>query len=131
MNVGLGVSAAIVIGAGSGAAGAASTATNSLAAIVIGAAPYVFILNAISAVRTVYTIAIVAWAIFSWFDHSKGALRDIYTILDKLVGPFVGLFRKRIPSLGGIDFSPLVAVVVIQLFTQILVWIVQFIFTPY
>jgi uncharacterized protein YggT (Ycf19 family) len=60
-----------------------------------------------------YTLLIVVWALFSWFDHSKGFLHDLYVALDRLVGPYVGLFKRFIPPLGGIDFSPVAAIVVL------------------
>ena len=94
-------------------------------------ATYVFIINAINAVRTIYTLVIFAWAILSWFNHDKGVMKDIYGFLDKLAGPVVRLFRKVIPPLGGIDFSPFLAVIVIQIFSQILIWVVQFFFAPF
>ena len=101
------------------------------AAIVIGVSAYLLVLNLINALRTVYTLVIFAWAIFSWFDHSKGILRDIYSVLDKLAGPLVKPIKKIMPSMGGIDFSPFVAIIVVQLATQVLLWAAQSFFAPY
>jgi len=101
------------------------------AAIVIGVSAFVMIMNLINALRTIYTLIIFAWAIFSWFDHSKGALRDIYAVLDKLAGPLVKPIKKTMPSMGGIDFSPLIAIIIVQLITQILLWALQFFFSAY
>jgi len=72
------------------------------------------------ALVNIYVILIVIWAIFSWFNHSRGWLSDIYRVLDMVVGPFVNLFRRIIPPLGGIDLSPLIAVIVLQLVVRIL-----------
>ncbi|MCL2883187.1 MAG: YggT family protein [Coriobacteriia bacterium] len=68
----------------------------------------------------IYVILIIIWAVISWFDHSKGWLRDAYGALNKIVGPYVGLFRRFIPPLGGIDLSPLIAVVVLQILVRLL-----------
>ena len=67
-----------------------------------------------------YGLMIFIWAIFSWFDHSRGILADIYRVLDTLVGPFVGLFRRFIPTAGGIDFSPFIAILLLQLIARLL-----------
>ncbi|MDR0308663.1 MAG: YggT family protein [Coriobacteriales bacterium] len=63
----------------------------------------------------IYVVLIVVWAIFSWFDHSKGLLNDIYKVLDQIISPFINLFKRFIPPLGGLDLSPLIAVILLQL----------------
>lgn len=67
-----------------------------------------------------YTMLIFVWALLSWFDHSRGWLSDVYRALDTLVGPYVGLFRRIVPSIGGIDVSPMVAVLALQLLLWLL-----------
>ena len=47
-------------------------------------------------------------------DALLGFLRDICE-------PFLRIFRRVIPSLGGIDFSPILAIVTLQLFNSIVV----------
>ena len=71
-------------------------------------------------VINIYGMMIFVWAIFSWFDHSRGILADIYRVLDTLVGPFVGLFKRFIPRVGGIDFSPFIAILLLQLIARLL-----------
>ncbi|MDR3053687.1 MAG: YggT family protein [Coriobacteriales bacterium] len=68
-----------------------------------------------------YVILIVVWAIFSWFDHSKGVLNDIYKVLDAVVSPYINLFKRFIPPIGGIDLSPILAIVLLQLVVRLLV----------
>ncbi|MBQ9058764.1 MAG: YggT family protein [Atopobiaceae bacterium] len=63
-----------------------------------------------------YQILIVVWAIFSWFPISnEGLFADIRNVISRLVQPYVGLFQRVIPPLGGIDFSPVVAIVALNL----------------
>ena len=38
-----------------------------------------------------------------------GLLQDIAAVLDSVCGPWLNLFRRFIPPMGGIDFSPVVA----------------------
>ena len=50
-----------------------------------------------------------------------GLLQDIAAVLDSVCGPWLGLFRRFIlcrrsaPPMGGIDFSPVVAIIALQL----------------
>ncbi|MDR3315678.1 MAG: YggT family protein [Coriobacteriales bacterium] len=67
-----------------------------------------------------YVILIIVWALFSWFDHSKGILNDIYNIIDAVVSPYVGLFKRFIPSMGGFDISPMIAIVVLYVVQRLL-----------
>jgi YggT family protein len=67
-----------------------------------------------------YTLLIFIWALFSWFDHSSGIMRDVYQVLDSVCRPYVSIFRKFIPTPGGVDFSPFVALLVIQIVLRIL-----------
>jgi uncharacterized protein YggT (Ycf19 family) len=67
-----------------------------------------------------YVLLIVIWAILSWFNQGRGFVNDIYEILDKIVSPYINLFRRFIPTAGGMDFSPLVAILVLQLVLRLL-----------
>jgi YggT family protein len=67
-----------------------------------------------------YVIIIVVWAILSWFNKGGGLVNDIYNILDKIVSPYVNLFRRFIPSAGGMDFSPLIAIILLQVVGRLL-----------
>jgi len=78
------------------------------------------IANIIYAIINFYVLIIIAWAVLSWFRGRKGLVRDIYQVLDKIVDPYVGLFRKFIPVAGGLDFSPLIAIVILQVIIRVL-----------
>jgi len=66
------------------------------------------------AVLTFYSILVFVWVILSWFKGSGKVVSDIYKVLDPIVAPYVNLFRRFIPPIGGLDFSPLVALIVLQ-----------------
>jgi YggT family protein len=67
-----------------------------------------------------YVLVIVFWAVLSWFNKGKGLVNDVYNALDKLVDPFIELFRRFIPTAGGMDFSPLVAILILQILVRFL-----------
>ena len=68
-----------------------------------------------------YVILIIIWAVLSWFQGRVGFLQEIRQVLDKIVGPFVKIFRKIIPTTGGLDFSPFIAIIILQLLIRLLV----------
>ncbi|GIU95094.1 MAG: hypothetical protein KatS3mg012_1551 [Gaiellaceae bacterium] len=63
---------------------------------------------------SIYVLLILAWVILSWvrLPYSRTAAA-VQRFLDEVVGPYIGLFRGRIPTLGPLDLSPVVAVVVL------------------
>ena len=85
------------------------------------------IAGVISAVIYVYTILIVMHIVIQLL-FSAG-LRPPYTrttnsilqFLRDVCEPFLRLFRRIIPSFGGLDFSPLLALITLQLVNQVLV----------
>jgi YggT family protein len=84
--------------------------------------PY-FIKEILLQLVNIYVIIIVVWALFSWFDHSKGFLRDIYNVLDKLVRPYINVFKRFIPPMGGIDITPIIAIIALQLVIRLIVYV--------
>jgi len=64
-------------------------------------------------VLNIFVFAVFARAILSWFD--PGNYNPASSILQSLTEPLLILCRKVIPDLGGIDLSPLIALVLLQL----------------
>ena len=60
-----------------------------------------------------YVILIFAYTLMSWFPV-RGVAYDIYGVLASLCEPFIGVFRRFIPPLGGMDFSPWAAILAVQ-----------------
>ena len=62
-----------------------------------------------------YTLAIVVYCLMSWFP---GALQTKFgMVLDRIVSPFLNLFHF-IPPIFNIDFSPIIALIVLELVEQ-------------
>ena len=68
-----------------------------------------------------YQMLIFVWVIMSWIPVRDGLLEDIYSVLDQLCEPYVGIFRRFLPPFGGLDFSPVVAVLLLSLLSRGLV----------
>jgi YggT family protein len=84
------------------------------------------IANYISVLAYVYTLVIIAYILTNlalslglripysrWSDAILGFLRDV-------TEPYLRLFRRILPSFGGLDFSPIVAILVLQLAARLL-----------
>ena len=72
-----------------------------------------------------YELLILAECILSWVALAGGDMvRDIYEAISRITEPFVGIFRKFIPSIGGggmgIDFSPMIAIIVLDLLKRLI-----------
>lgn len=79
-----------------------------------------FLFFLIGAALQLLLIAIIANAILSWlfaFDVVNYRNRFVYqlaTVLDRVTSPILAPLRRFIPPLGGIDLTPIVALIVIQ-----------------
>ena len=81
--------------------------------INIGALTILSITQLISLLINVLVFAVFARALLSWVN--PGTFNAAASILETLTEPLLELCRKVIPSLGGIDLSPLAALLLLQL----------------
>lgn len=75
------------------------------------------LISLISRIIETYSWLIIVWALLSWvpISRSDSLVQDIREVLDRLVAPYMNLFRRVVPPVAGIDFSPMVALVVLEL----------------
>lgn len=66
-----------------------------------------------------YVLVILARVVLSWLpvDHDQPWARFIVDVTEPVVGPI----RQVLPPIGGLDFSPLLAMLLLQLARNILV----------
>ena len=70
----------------------------------------------------VYSMLIFVYVMLSWFPTDRGILADINTVLGKICDPYLTLFKKFIPPIGGmVDVSPIVALLVLQFGVRLLI----------
>lgn len=75
----------------------------------------------VNAVITLMVWAIIGSAILSWlfaFDvinHRNRFVNQLATFLDTVTRPILEPFRRIIPPLGGIDISPIVVLLLLQI----------------
>ena len=69
-----------------------------------------------------YSMVLFVYVIMSWLPTDRGILGDIYRVLGKVCEPYLGLFRKLIPPMGGmVDVTPIIALLVLQFGVRLLV----------
>jgi len=81
--------------------------------INIGALAILSITQLISLLINVLVFAVFARALLSWIN--QGSFNAAASILATLTEPLLDMCRKVIPSMGGIDLSPLAALLLLQL----------------
>ena len=60
------------------------------------------------------------WCLLSWLPASRGGLlEDIRAAIGMLVEPYLGIFRRVIPPVIGVDFSPVVAILALGIIERL------------
>lgn len=81
--------------------------------VSIGALAILSFTQLISLLINIFIFAVIARAILSWV--SPGAYNPATSILYSLTEPLLNTCRRIIPDLGGLDLSPLIALLALQL----------------
>ena len=81
--------------------------------INMGALAILSITQLLALLINVFVFAVFARAILSWLN--PGSFNAAASILDTRTDPLLDIIRKVIPNLGGLDLSPLAALLLLQL----------------
>ena len=90
------------------------------------AAIITFVFFIVGSLLGLLELAIVVSAILSWlfaFDvlnHRNRAVAQIADALDRIVSPTLAPLRRIVPPLGGLDITPVIAILLIEGFLRIL-----------
>lgn len=80
--------------------------------------------SVVNALFNFFELLIVAWCVMSWVPRKEGGIvDDVASVLERIVGPYLSLFRRLVPPIAGIDFTPVVAVIVLGLVQRVVVGI--------
>ena len=71
-------------------------------------------LTAFTTFLQIYSILLLIRILLTWFPNVDWYSQPFAT-LSQLTDPYLNLFRSLIPPLGGIDFSPILAFLVLNL----------------
>jgi YggT family protein len=72
----------------------------------------------------VLTFAIFFRAILSWFTMSSRSplLISIYRVFIQITEPILAPLRRIIPTIGMIDITPIIAILLLQIIAQVLLY---------
>ncbi len=73
----------------------------------------------------VLTWAIIIRTLLSWFSVGGGGIQPVFRLLFEITEPVLGPIRRALPTIGAIDFSPLVALLLVQFLGGILAGLVR------
>ncbi len=69
-----------------------------------------------------YTTMLFVYVLMSWIPMQRGVVADIYRVLGRVCDPYLNLFRKLVPPLGGmVDVTPIIALLVLQFGVRLIV----------
>lgn len=86
--------------------------------------PYTLV-QIIDSLINFYNILIIVYCLLTWIPmNPNGLLADIGAVLDGIVGPYLNFFRRFMPPMGGIDFSPVIAVLALTFIERLLVYLI-------
>ncbi|MEB3336661.1 MAG: YggT family protein [Leptolyngbyaceae bacterium] len=66
----------------------------------------------------IYFILLIIACLLTWFNVDWS--NPIFSTLRQLTEPYLNLFRSLIPPMGGIDFSPMLAIFLMQFLARTL-----------
>lgn len=72
----------------------------------------------INLIVNAFTLLIIVYVILGYFLSPYHPTREM---LGRLVEPFLNPLRRVIPSAGGLDFSPMILLIAVQLIGQVLI----------
>ncbi|MEH2396838.1 YggT family protein [Nostoc sp.] len=62
----------------------------------------------------IYTVLLIIRVLLTWFPTINW-YNQPFSALSQITDPYLDLFRRIIPPLGGMDFSPMLAIILLQL----------------
>lgn len=69
--------------------------------------------NTIAKFVAIYTVVLIIRILLSWFPNINW-FDPPFSVLSQLTDPYLNVFRSIIPPLGGLDFSPMLAILLLQ-----------------
>jgi YggT family protein len=81
--------------------------------------PILLIVSTLTNFIQIYLILIFVRILLSWFQTADWA-QSIMSFLAPITDPYLNIFRSIIPPLGGLDLSPIIAILALQFVNYIL-----------
>lgn len=79
------------------------------------------LLSLVSNLFQAYTIVLVIYALLSWLPGARES--TLGQFITRLARPYLDIFDRIIPSVGGISFNVIIAIFVLRFIRDGLMWI--------
>ena len=76
------------------------------------------IANIINLVANLFILLVIADSILSFF---LSPFHPVRATIDRIVNPFLAPIRRVVPLVGGLDLSPLVLIILVEVLARVLV----------
>ncbi|MBW4551909.1 MAG: YggT family protein [Aphanocapsa sp. GSE-SYN-MK-11-07L] len=77
------------------------------------------VMTALANFLQIYLLLLIVRILLSWFPNIDW-MRQPFSALRQLTDPYLDIFRSFIPPLGGIDFSPILGFVLLNVLISLL-----------
>lgn len=74
----------------------------------------------VAVVLNIFQLALFIRVVMSWFPLSSSAARSVMDIVVRITEPVLGPIRRALPSFGGLDISPIVAILLLSILTRLI-----------
>ncbi|HAX76483.1 MAG TPA: YggT family protein [Cyanobacteria bacterium UBA11372] len=79
----------------------------------------VLLITTLAQFLQIYSVLLFIRILLSWFPNINW-YDPPFSILSQLTDPYLNIFRSFIPPLGGMDFSPILAIVLLNVVSSLL-----------
>jgi YggT family protein len=79
----------------------------------------------INTLQSIYSFMIIGYVLMSWLPNARESFIGVF--LGKMVEPYLGIFRRFIPPIGGmLDLSPIIALFALRFVASGLIAVIEF-----
>ena len=73
-----------------------------------------FLTDSLARFIDIYILIIIVRILLSWFQTAEWA-NQAMSFLSPITDPYLNIFRSFIPPIGGLDISPILAIIILQI----------------
>ncbi|HEY9669381.1 MAG TPA: YggT family protein [Coleofasciculaceae cyanobacterium] len=74
--------------------------------------------NSLANFLNIYVLIVIVRILLTWFPTVTW-MNQVEAFLSPITDPYLNIFRSFIPPLGGLDISPILAILVLQVVAQL------------
>lgn len=74
--------------------------------------------NSLASFINIYLLLIFVRILLTWFQTVEW-MNQVAAFLSPITDPYLNLFRSFIPPIGGLDLSPILAIIVLNILSQL------------